>query len=171
MEDILDTIKYLADMDIDDIIEYIKLENVDILSIIKYAKQKEENTVLIPLLLKASIKDRQNNAEITQIKNIHITTTVYVISDPLNESVDRYKIGSHTGTINKLVSRYITSLPELKIYYFEKTPLPLDIEAYFKRTSGPKRIININNNKSEWYIMPLQDIISTLNSLLNHKSI
>ena len=57
-----------------------------------------------------------------------MTTAIYVLSDPLNESIGRYKIGSHTGTINKLISRYITPIPELKIHYFAQTTLALNTE-------------------------------------------
>lgn len=197
MEEIIDVIKCLTN--VDNVIEYLSLEKVDILSVIKHAKEKEENRSLIPLLLNASSKIKEivndsqkfnlyfdieklsnrqqtfdNIHQATNIKHVNsqqtdyiISTGIYVLSDPLNEAASRYKIGSHTGTINKLISRYITPIPELKIYYFVKTLLALDIETYFKKTFADKRIVNINGNKSEWYILSLHDIVMTLNSLLN----
>jgi hypothetical protein len=59
MEEIIDIIKCLTD--VDDVIEYLSLEKVNILSVIKYAKEKEEDKSLISLLLKASSKIKEVN--------------------------------------------------------------------------------------------------------------
>ena len=196
MDEVIDTIKCLTE--IDGIVKYLKLENVDILSVIKHAKEKEENKVLIPLLLKASKKIRELNKETRnnlnsddeKLVNVQkaldnlsisnrnnyinfgafepsINARIYVLSDPLNESVGRYKVGSHTGSLQKLISRYITPMPELKIHCFVETPMALDIEAMFKIMFPERRVVNINGHKSEWYLIPLQDIIETLNYLLS----
>ena len=62
-----------------------------------------------------------------------MATVIYVFSDPPNESLNRYKIGSHTGNKEKLITRYITSHPEIKLYYFIETDKAVDIENMFKR--------------------------------------
>jgi hypothetical protein len=56
---------------------------------------------------------------------------IYVLSDPLNAYIGRYIIGPHTETLNDLMGRYITSISELKIYYFVETNA-LDMGLLFK---------------------------------------
>lgn len=96
-----------------------------------------------------------------------MTTAVYVLSDPLNESIGRYKVGSHTGTCKKLERRYLTYLPELKIHYFLETEKALDVESMMKRIYAEKRLINTKGNRSEWFVMPLNDIIAAIIYLNN----
>lgn len=93
--------------------------------------------------------------------------SVYVLSDPLNENEGKYKIGVHADTIENLVNRYITYLPELIIYFFIQTPSALKIENYFKEHFKSNRIINVHGNESEWYKMSLEDITKTINRVLN----
>lgn len=95
-----------------------------------------------------------------------MSNKIYVISDPLNESVSRYKVGSHATTKEKLLSRYITSNPEVHIHYFVETPIALEVEAMFKGIHRDKRIRNVRGHLSEWYEMLLADIIASLNCLI-----
>lgn len=95
-----------------------------------------------------------------------MSTVIYVVSDGSNH-VDRYKIGSHTGSCEKLISRYITAIPELIIHCFIETKKAPDIELRFKTIYKDKRILNIKGNYSEWYLMPLNSILLNINKLLN----
>ena len=95
-----------------------------------------------------------------------MSTAIYVISDGSNP-INRYKVGSHTGDYEKLITRYITAIPELKIHYFIETTKASDIESRFKIMYRDKRVVNIKGNYSEWYIMPLSDISEGINKLLN----
>lgn len=97
-------------------------------------------------------------------------TAIYVISDPLNESVGRYKIGSHSGSKEDLITRYITICPQVTIHYFIETSRALDIEYTLKRMYKKMRIINNRGRHSEWYTMNLQDIINAINYIVNAES-
>lgn len=99
-----------------------------------------------------------------------MATAVNVISDPFNESIGRYKVGSHTGPYKKLEARYITLLylltnttfPELRTHYFLETEKALDIETMMKLIYVDRRSTNIKGNRSEWLVMRLQDIMTAI---------
>lgn len=65
---------------------------------------------------------------------------LYIISDPLNENVFRYKVGSHSGNRDQLISRYITALPELNIHYCSEIVTAYEIEQKLKQCQEAKRI-------------------------------
>ena len=91
---------------------------------------------------------------------------IYVLTDPVNESLSRYKVGSHKGTLSELRSRYITPIPNLIIRYFIQIDNAKQIESYFKLTYENRRIINSNGNRSEWVTMPLDEIFGAISSLI-----
>ena len=95
-----------------------------------------------------------------------MTTAVYVLSEPSNGNPNRYKIGSHTGELNKLISRYITSLPDLVVHYFIELNNAKEIERIFKTNFENKRINNRNGNKCEWVIMSIDEIITGLSLII-----
>ena len=94
---------------------------------------------------------------------------VYVLSDRSNTG--KYKVGSHTGTLSKLKSRYITAIPDLEIHYFVETSNAKYIEDRFKEIHRSDRFTNSNGNLSEWFILPLDQIISTLLAIINKHQI
>jgi DNA-binding protein Fis len=85
---------------------------------------------------------------------------IYILSDSTNPG--RYKVGSHTGTLEKLKSRYITAIPTLVINYFIETPDAKSIEDKFKQTHINERLKNANGNTCEWVNMELHEITSSL---------
>lgn len=99
-----------------------------------------------------------------------MTNIIYVFTDPLNESLNQYKVGSHKGTLNQLRSRYITGLPKLIVRYFIKTKNAKIIEDRFKILCINSRILN-NGNLSEWVIMPLDEIFRVLCLLMNKNQV
>jgi hypothetical protein len=87
-------------------------------------------------------------------------TSIYILSDSTN--LVRYKVGSHTGDLSKLKSRYITAIPTLLIHYFIETFDAVSIENKFKQKHVNERIQNSNGNTSEWVTMELNEIIVSL---------
>jgi len=61
-----------------------------------------------------------------------------------------HKVGIHTGDDEKLTSRYITSIPNLKILYIIKIDSAKDIEYEFKELFKSMRLHNKRGNLSEW---------------------
>lgn len=90
-------------------------------------------------------------------------SAIYVLSDLTN--TERYKVGSHTGTLDKLKSRYITAIPTLVIDYFAETLHAKYIEDKFKKLYKTKRIKNTNGCLSEWVTMSLEEIIVSLSDI------
>lgn len=81
---------------------------------------------------------------------------IYIITDGNN--FNKCKVGFHTGNIPKLIKRYITSLPNMNIIFYIQTKnneLENDIKSKFESN----RILNINNNISEWYNIDYNKII------------
>lgn len=93
-----------------------------------------------------------------------MSTAIYVLSDPTRVPVT-YKVGSHTGSLQKLKSRYITAIPDLMIHYFIVTPHAKAIEDAFKRQCLQNRLLNVNGNVCEWLDIPLEDIVMRVSTL------
>lgn len=88
----------------------------------------------------------------------------------LLESI-KYKVGSHNGTLNKLVARYITALPQLRINYFIYHEDAINIERKFNNLFYDYRLINKNGITSEWFIMPLNNIITNLSNIISKSNV
>lgn len=65
-------------------------------------------------------------------------TAIYILSD--GQSNQRFKLGSHTGTLEKLKSRYITAIPSLIVHYFIETPDAYQVEKRFKQIHIKERV-------------------------------
>jgi hypothetical protein len=97
-----------------------------------------------------------------------MSAAIYVISDPVYADLNLYKIGSHTGTQSKLISRYITALPKMFISYYTETQAAYAVETIVKNSFIDCRIKNRNGNLSEWYNMFILDIISNINTIVQY---
>ena len=95
-----------------------------------------------------------------------MVTSLYIISDPPNQNMGRYKVGAWFNDKEKLIGRYITSHPELQIFYYVNTPKAYDVELIFKKRNKDKRIRNIRGRRSEWFVMSVDEIIQQLNYLI-----
>jgi hypothetical protein len=76
---------------------------------------------------------------------------IYIVTDDYKT----YKFGTWSGTKEKLISRYITYVPLMKLLlcvYFEKN-IAQNIEDYFKKELNSKRTKNIRGNLSEWFVL------------------
>ena len=87
--------------------------------------------------------------------------TIYVLSDPFS-SIEKYKVGSFSGSLDQLITRYVTALPQVKIHYFIYHEKALEVETQFKSLYENYRICNRNGNQSEWFIMPLLNLLDSL---------
>jgi hypothetical protein len=81
------------------------------------------------------------------------------------------KVGSHTGDVEKLKKRYITSIPDIKIIHFIPHPDHKRIENDFKRSYDDKRVININGNKSEWFRIHADEMKTLLSDFVGRYEI
>jgi len=94
--------------------------------------------------------------------------SIYIVSTTKKAEHDRYKVGRHAGSINKLSSRYTTALENPHIYYFRYVDSGTykDIENSIKRKLEPYRPRNDNGYKLEWVVMKLNDIIDIINETI-----
>lgn len=51
-------------------------------------------------------------------------TAIYIITNPANEKKKMFKLGKHRGSPKKLISRYNTSIPDVKISIFNILMMP-----------------------------------------------
>lgn len=81
-----------------------------------------------------------------------------------------YKIGVHSGCKGKLIKRYITALPSVRIYRlfnYSSRLTALKVENHIKNKYYNNRIINANGNASEWFDLKSCE----LNSIEHYASI
>jgi hypothetical protein len=72
---------------------------------------------------------------------------------------DTYKIGYHKGSEAKLIKRYATSIPDLEIVYFSSMPRAKHFEKMLLILFDHVRVINPNQNKSEWIQCPKEKLL------------
>lgn len=96
---------------------------------------------------------------------------LYIITSPLHEDANQFKVGIHTGNISDLISRYRTAIPQLTIKLFIelKGTKAKEIEDKVKETFPVSRIVGSGGNLSEFYKMPLNDLYGFIISLLSNK--
>lgn len=86
---------------------------------------------------------------------------IYIISDNIHSQYNHYKVGFHTGSLKKLITRYSTDFPELNVYLFRDGELwhETSILSILK----PYRITkNFSGVASEWINRPLDDILQVV---------
>lgn len=100
--------------------------------------------------------------ETPQIQEIQQDSYVYLLTSPEMESVQRYKIGKHTGTKEKLVSRYKTYLVDVIVLRFAKLQGNVDIhEKALHQLLATYRYKN-----SEWFIVDQQKILEVFDDYI-----
>lgn len=99
-----------------------------------------------------------------------MNTAIYILSDGSSAN-EKYKVGSHTGTLEKLENRYITALPEVKIHYFIKTSRAKEIESIVKKLYSGRRVINIHGSSSEWILASIHEILCSILMLIHHPNV
>ena len=130
-----------------------KLDKTEILK--KHLKRQKEETKNI-LKLKNTLKCNSPH--------------LYILSTPERSARNCYKVGTHTGTMQTLATRYRLYFPTgVQIYFFE----PVDdkncatvLENRFKKTHKQYRIKMETGNLSEWVLMSLEDVITALQKIM-----
>lgn len=92
------------------------------------------------------------------------SNTIYILANP--RILGEYKLGIHQGGLQKLQNRYRTYIPDVKIHYMIENIHARKIEKQFKNVHADSRIPfelkRGGENLSEWYEMPLDQIITDL---------
>ena len=96
------------------------------------------------------------------------STAFYIISTPDKAAHNKYKIGSHTGSINKLIKRYATYYPDVVLHYFQYLENAYKIEGLLKNKLYDYRITNVRGRKSELVIMPLEILKNEIDNILEN---
>jgi hypothetical protein len=92
-------------------------------------------------------------------------TAIYVLED-LDCSNKGHKVGKISGCKHYLRSQYIRSMPHPNIVYFKFNLYAEEVERQFKQIYYSYRVSNDKNNKSEWFLMPLDEIIRGMDHLI-----
>lgn len=97
-------------------------------------------------------------------------TSIYVITTNEYRNTSRYKVGIHTGDREQLLTRYRTPLINPLLLLFKETSNAKIIEDELKITHNDYRIYNDKGNRSEWYYIELNYLISKINEIDNRLS-
>lgn len=96
--------------------------------------------------------------------------SIYVISDPIKEKENMYKIGRTTKTKKGILSVYTRYLGNPVIKFFNTVPNWFDykdVECVILYDLDKYRIKNNNGNKSEWIHLELPKILAIINKCFN----
>jgi hypothetical protein len=97
-----------------------------------------------------------------------MSDAIYVLTDTVNEKLNRYIVDVHSGDINKLRDTYIDTFPDLIIRCFIKTNTARKIYEQFNDVNYFKILMNSNDDPTEWIVMPWADIFNCLCILICH---
>lgn len=114
-------------------------------------KSKVED-VIVPAKSKPKAKAKpkaQSNAP----KSEHI----YIITSPEMRVAGKHKLGYHSGSRDKLISRYVTALTEVEVVLFIDGTLEEEQKIHDQLSAY--RINNVRGNASEWYDLPIRTLI------------
>ncbi len=79
-----------------------------------------------------------------------------------------YKVGRHTGSEKRLVSRYITALIDPTVHLFVKCDAAR-VERLVLTKMSAHRLVNVRGRKSEWIRADLSTIIAEVQSALDRE--
>ena len=93
--------------------------------------------------------------------------SVYIVSTLKIAKDDEYKLGMHSGTQKKLLSRYGTPLIDPIIYFFRPVNDFKKIEALALKKFNKYRIINDSGKKTEWIKLNLNTLTIGLTKIIS----
>jgi hypothetical protein len=91
-------------------------------------------------------------------------SSIYILKSG-SSCEDVYKVGICSNGKNKLISRYLTYIPDVLVHFYYDTHNAKQIEKNIKSTFKDFRIPNSNNLSSEWFNLPLETLIDCINML------
>jgi prophage antirepressor-like protein len=103
------------------------------------------------------------NNDPIELKN----NSIYLISTKERAKKNEYKVGRYMRTLQQLISRYVTSLVNPILFFYEKVNDYITIENKILIDLDPFRIINKNGNKSEWVKLEKNKILSIIRNNIN----
>ena len=93
--------------------------------------------------------------------------SIYLISTPERMDKDEYKLGKHKGSLNKLISRYVTPLVIPLVFCFARVNNYSEIETKILEELDNFRLLNVNGNKSEWIKLDRNKILTVIHNNIN----
>ncbi|QTF48899.1 hypothetical protein qu_978 [Acanthamoeba polyphaga mimivirus] len=91
----------------------------------------------------------------------------YVITTNYHHNKKTYKIGIHTGTLEDLISRYMTYFPDLIVKYFQYTVIAREVETNLKKNLRKHRVVNVKGGRSEWINMEYEKLYAHIKCEIN----
>lgn len=92
--------------------------------------------------------------------------SIYVISTEADSKINKYKIGNHTGSQKKLLSRYQTYLINPIIFYYRPVHNWTIIDSEIKSKLHDYRIQTNDGTVTEWFQLQLSDIIFHIEEII-----
>jgi len=93
--------------------------------------------------------------------------SIYLISTKARSKRGKYKLGKHTGSENKLVSRYTTSLINPIVFFFCPVNNADKIENMLKKRLLKYRIVSNRGTVLEWIRWELKNIIAVVDRIVD----
>src|SRR5271154_6653406 len=87
---------------------------------------------------------------------------IYVISTEDSASRDEYKVGRHSGCVNKLMSRYRTYLRDPVLYGYMSCQDSIQMEKNAFDILSDVRMKDARGKNTEWVKCPLADIMKCI---------
>lgn len=91
---------------------------------------------------------------------------LYIVSTPDQINKNTFKVGIHSGTQRKLISRYHTYFPDILILFYFPSEKADQLEKEVFNKLENNRVCDGDNHHTEWIILPLSDIIATVFSII-----
>ena len=94
--------------------------------------------------------------------------SIYVITDPIKENENLFKVGRTTKSKKGILTVYTRYLGNPKIIFYKEVPVAhdyKDVERDILKHFEKRRIKNNNGNKSEWIKMPIKTLLPYIENL------
>jgi hypothetical protein len=86
---------------------------------------------------------------------------LYVLSCRAKAEQNIFKIGVHTGSMEALITRYITCIPDVQVHLFWPCRNARSVEKIIKAKSAIREV-NVRGSKSEWIQEPLDSLVARI---------
>lgn len=96
---------------------------------------------------------------------------IYIISEPQNLLINKYKIGKHKDKKSVILSRYRTYFTHPQIFLFEECKQYSNAEREILHILRNIRVMNSNNRLSEFVIAPLESFTEIIKIIINKYNI
>lgn len=91
-------------------------------------------------------------------------TSIYILTSAFYPG--ECKIGKYTGSLNELISRYITQLRDVKVHYFITTTHAAEVERQILNCDREFRIKNVRGNYSNWMTLSVDNVFGKISAII-----